>query len=234
MFPMCCKVYHQRRGWRWGDGGPLCSWDGFSPSVTAALCLFKSLCLSHAGPNYTQPLKSNQKNPQGLCSRTGECPFSFSLRDGYRLSPIKAFVRLPPLQSSQWERGSKMWNRGKCCLCVNHTGELLILVTNKVKHMTRILKWSHELRAFVLSQWSKNFKRKMLCGCLAALAWSGAIKIRIQMTLCIIECVSTYTGLTGAHLLGYSIQYPANSGFKVTANSVRKAHREDLKNKLSW
>lgn len=60
----------------------------------------------------------------------------------------------------------------------------------------------------------------MLCGCLPALTWSGAIKIRIQMTFCIIECVSTYTGLTGAHLLGYCIQYPANSGFKVTVKTV--------------
>ncbi len=44
-------------------------------SLSVSLNLF----VFHTRANYTQPLKSNQKNPQGLCSRTGACPISFSL-----------------------------------------------------------------------------------------------------------------------------------------------------------
>lgn len=43
------------------------------------------------------------------------------------------------------------------------------------------------------------------------------------LSVCVCLCVWTYTGLTGAHLLGYCIQHPTNRAFKVTVNSVPAA-----------
>lgn len=64
----------QKQAW----GITLVFWGCHSMSVTPALCLFKSLCLSHPA-NYTQPTQIKSKNPQGLSSQMGECPISFSL-----------------------------------------------------------------------------------------------------------------------------------------------------------
>lgn len=100
-------------------------------------CLFKSLCLSH--PSQLTLNQSNQitKNPQGPLLSDGGVPHPFlSLRDGYRLRAIKAFVGLLRWKPLFLQYNGKELESVTCTTLKVLSAELL---THQPSHMANIV-----------------------------------------------------------------------------------------------
>lgn len=138
-----CRVCH--------TGAKIESYFGLSGcilvSVTPPLCLTSSRHTSH----------SNQikKNPQGLCSRTGECPISFSL--GWL--PAECDKSLCYAALLQISVAKIQWQGAPTCeMHVAEKGELLILVQTSWNTWQKYISDHISSGGLWLSEWSMNEK----------------------------------------------------------------------------